>query len=66
MTTTEGDKFIYMPKLGAVGGRIVAETIAGLIEMDSLSFVSMDPLWTPTRDVGAGRPRSVSYAASDG
>ncbi len=66
VTTTEGDKLIDTPKLGAVGGRIVAETIAGLIEMDSLSFVSMDPLWTPTRDVGPGKPRSVNYAAGDG
>ncbi|GAA3759515.1 peroxidase family protein [Terriglobus aquaticus] len=66
VVTTEGDKFIDTPKLGAVGGRIVAETIAGLIQYDSYSFVSLDPLWTPTRDVGAGKPRSVSYAASDG
>ena len=66
VVTTDGDKLIETPKLGAVGGRIVAETIAGLIKEDSTSFVSLDPLWTPTRDVGAGKPRSVSYAAGDG
>ena len=66
VTTTEGDQFISTPKLGQVGGRIVAETIAGLIETDSMSFLGLDPRWTPTRDVGAGKARSVSYAASDG
>ena len=34
--------------LGRVGGRIVAEVLIGLMEGDRLSFVRMDPNWTPT------------------
>lgn len=63
--TTDGVKALATPKLGLVGGRIVAETIAGLLDADSMSFVSLDPLWTPTRDVGLG-VQAVSYAAGDG
>jgi hypothetical protein len=36
-------------RLGAVGGRIVAETIIGLMLGDSHSFLSQDPAWTPAR-----------------
>ncbi|NMO90638.1 heme peroxidase [Actinomycetospora sp. TBRC 11914] len=34
--------------LGPVGGRIVAETMAGLLEDDSSSFLNVDPRWTPS------------------
>lgn len=34
--------------LGPVGGRIVAEVIAGLIEGDAQSYVRQDPDWEPT------------------
>ncbi|HKH55714.1 MAG TPA: hypothetical protein VKA58_09700, partial [Propionibacteriaceae bacterium] len=34
--------------LGAVGGRIVAEVIQGLIEGDPSSYLSLEPDWTPT------------------
>ena len=34
--------------LGAVGGRIVAEVLAGLLAGDPLSYLSVDPTWTPT------------------
>jgi hypothetical protein len=34
--------------LGPVGGRIVAETFAGLLHYDSQSFLSQDPAWKPT------------------
>ena len=34
--------------LGAVGGRIVAEVLIGLLAGDPLSFLSVDPTWTPT------------------
>ena len=64
--TKQEAKVIATPKLGAVGGRIVAEVIAGLLLKDSSSFVSLDPLWTPTRDVGADKPRTVSYADTTG
>jgi hypothetical protein len=30
-----------------VGGRIVAETIVGLLVGDPLSYLSVDPLWHP-------------------
>jgi hypothetical protein len=36
-------------RLGAVGGRIVAETIIGLMLGDSHSFLSQDPAWTPAQ-----------------
>jgi hypothetical protein len=35
-------------RLGDVGGRIVAETLLGIIDADPTSFRSADPLWKPT------------------
>ena len=46
--TTKGDKKIKTRKLGPVGGRIVTETFVGLLLGDSSSYLSQDPLWTPT------------------
>lgn len=34
--------------LGPVGGRIVAEVLVGLLELDKQSFLNASPLWTPT------------------
>lgn len=34
--------------LGDVGGRIVGEVLAGLLEADQQSWFSVDPDWTPT------------------
>jgi hypothetical protein len=51
LKTTSGAKTIKTRKLGPVGGRIVAETFAGLLLGDSSSFLSQDPLWTPTMAV---------------
>ena len=34
--------------LGPVGGRIVAEVLIGLLAGDPLSFLSVEPRWTPT------------------
>jgi Animal haem peroxidase len=34
--------------LGPVGGRIVAEVLVGLLSGDPLSYLSVDPNWTPT------------------
>lgn len=45
--TTKGSKVISTPKLGPVGGRIVAETFAGLMLADSSSYLSQFPLWKP-------------------
>jgi hypothetical protein len=35
-------------RLGPVGGRIVAEVLAGLLEADPSSYVNRQPRWTPT------------------
>lgn len=35
-------------RLGAVGGRIVAEVIIGLVKGDGQSYLRQDPDWTPT------------------
>jgi hypothetical protein len=34
-------------RLGRVGGRIVAEVLLGLLDNDPLSFLSVQPNWTP-------------------
>jgi hypothetical protein len=39
--------------LGPVGGRIVAETFAGILHFDSQSFLNQEPRWTPT--IGGGK-----------
>jgi len=36
--------------LGSVGGTIVAEVFAGLLDGDPLSYVNLQPLWTPSDD----------------
>lgn len=33
--------------LGTLGGRLVAETILGLLELDSMSYLHLDPCWEP-------------------
>ena len=45
--TTKGGRKIKTRKLGPVGGRIVAETFVGILLMDSSSYLSQHPLWTP-------------------
>jgi hypothetical protein len=49
--TTDGTQSISTRRLGPVGGRIVAETFAGLLAADSSSFLNMDPLWMPDPDL---------------
>jgi hypothetical protein len=46
--TSDGTKRIHTRRLGPVGGRIVAETFAGLLAGDSQSFLNLDPLWQPS------------------
>jgi hypothetical protein len=48
LATTGGDITIKSRKLGPVGGRIVAETFAGLMIGDSKSYLAQDPLWQPS------------------
>jgi hypothetical protein len=50
--TTDGDKHIKTRRLGPVGGRIVAETLVGLLDGDTYSFLNQNPLWTPSLAVG--------------
>ncbi|MFT4120089.1 peroxidase family protein [Bradyrhizobium sp.] len=51
LKTTRGEKKIKTRKLGPVGGRIVAETIVGLLAHDSQSYVSQNPLWKPAKAI---------------
>jgi hypothetical protein len=51
--TVPGHAGVKSKLLGPVGGRIVAETFAGLLHYDSQSFLTQDPTWTPT--IGDGR-----------
>ena len=47
--SSTGDVANHTPvALGPVGGRIVAETLIGLLLADSHSFLNQDPLWHPT------------------
>ena len=34
-------------RLGAVGGRIVAEVLVGLLQRDQTSYLYLDPAWKP-------------------
>lgn len=43
--------------LGPVGGRIVAETLLGLLRSDPASYYSSQPTWTPTLPNRSGNPR---------
>lgn len=51
--TVPGLHGIRSKLLGPVGGRIVAETFAGLLVYDSQSFLSQEPKWKPT--IGDGK-----------
>jgi len=63
--TSDGDKKIDTPKLGDVGGTIVAETFAGMMLDDRNSFWNLWPKWEPNKALG-GRDfdlrRFVKYA----
>jgi len=48
--------------LGPVGGRIVAQVLLGLLELDPLSFMSMEPTWRPTLPTSAGTPEGFEMA----
>ena len=44
----EAEKRAGSAHLGPVGGRIVAEVLIGLLDGDPLSYLSVEPNWTPT------------------
>lgn len=46
--TEEGPRPVGTPRLGEVGGTIVAETFAGMMLDDRHSFWNVDPRWRPT------------------
>lgn len=53
-------------QLGPVGGRIVAETIIGLLEADNTSYLGSDRSWSPSADFSGGgvwdMPALLRYA----
>jgi hypothetical protein len=51
LVTSKGVSALKTRRLGPVGGRIVAETFAGLLLKDSSSYLAQDPLWTPSLGV---------------
>ena len=51
--TVRGIHNVNSKLLGPVGGRVVAETFAGLLVYDSLSFLAQEPKWKPT--IGDGK-----------
>ena len=44
-------------QLGPVGGRIMAETLVGLLQRDPNSYLYLDPSWKPQlpSDIGSGK-----------
>ncbi len=59
---TGGPATIKTPRLGPVGGRIVAEVFLGLMFGDSSSLLRTDPAWTPLIGTGYGLKDFVLYA----
>ena len=49
--TSQGDQTVHARLLGPVGGRIVAETMVGLLLADSSSYLAQDPRWRPDADL---------------
>lgn len=45
-----GDDNSQTVQLGPVGGRLVAETFAGLLWADNFSYLRQNPFWTPQAD----------------
>jgi hypothetical protein len=56
------DITITTPRLGPVGGRIVAEVLLGLIAGDRHSLLSLDPTWQPPAGPGFALKDFVKYA----
>ena len=53
---------VNTPRLGPVGGRIVAEVILGLIFGDKSSLLRMEPLWEPQTGPDYALKDFVAYA----
>lgn len=48
--------------LGPVGGRIVGETLLGLLRADPQSYLQLEPTWTPTLPQSRGEARSFDMS----
>jgi len=55
-------KQISTPRLGPVGGRIVAEVFLGLMFGDNDSFLNLEPNWQPASGPNFDLPALVKYA----
>ena len=58
----ETDKTIQTPKLGPVGGRIVAEVFLGLMFGDANSMLRLDPGWHPAAGANYRLKDFVNFA----
>jgi heme peroxidase len=56
------DKTLHTPRLGAVGGRIVAEVFLGLLFRDPHSLLNLQPEWCPKSGPAYRLKHFVSYA----
>lgn len=56
------DVTVNTPRLGPVGGRIVAEVFLGLMFGDSNSLLSLDPNWQPKQGASYALKDFVNYA----
>lgn len=54
----EAQIFAEGQHLGPVGGRIVGETLLGLLRADPQSYLVLDPTWVPTLPSRAGQARA--------
>lgn len=58
----KGNISLTTPRLGPVGGRIVAEVFLGLLFGDNHSFLSMEPTWHPPKNPKFTLKDFVNYA----
>jgi hypothetical protein len=61
-----GPATVATPKLGPVGGRIVAEVFVGLLFGDKSSMLTLDPTFTPVSGPGFALKDLVTYALGQG
>lgn len=57
-----GNKTLMTPKLGPVGGRIVAEVFLGILFGDPHSYLSQEPDWNPASGGDYALKDFVNYA----
>jgi len=57
-----GEPSLHTPRLGPVGGRIVAEVFLGILFGDPHSFLSQEPDWQPAAGADYQLKDFVRYA----